>query len=231
MEKNPVKGKTLKGKIIAAATAISLFTGVTVSSTFDSASDITLSDINEPTPIVEVVDLRKADETPVVERTAEEEEKKLTLKQRLAQKIMALPAGVRAVVVVPLYALGSLVSKAAGAAFSAVLSPVLGAVLNWVIMAVVIMAIVTIGAKAMFPDIPLREILRPRNFLYVILGVAVIWLINKAAPLIGSDFKEWMDTITFALGLVLVIIVTVPAAVSIHRRRSSKKSQGAETPA
>ena len=225
------KGKTLKGKIIAAATAISLFTGVTVSSTFDSASDIMMSDIKEPTPIVEVVDLKKAEAPPVVEKIAEEEEKRLTLKQRLAQKIMALPAGVRAVVVVPLYALGALVSRTAGAAFSAVLSPVLGAVHNWVIMAVVIMAIVTIGAKAMFPDIPLKEILRPRNFLYVLLGVAVIFLINKAAPLIGSDFQKWTQAVTFALGLVLVIIVTVPAAVSIHRRRSAKKNQGAETPA
>ena len=111
------KGKTLKGKIIAAATAISLFTGVTVSSTFDSASDIMMSDIKEPTPIVEVVDLKKAEAPPVVEKIAEEEEKRLTLKQRLAQKIMALPAGVRAAVVVPLYALGALVSRTAGAAF------------------------------------------------------------------------------------------------------------------
>ena len=118
------KGKTLKGKIIAAATAISLFTGVTVSSTFDSASDIMMSDIKEPTPIVEVVDLKKAEAPPVVEKIAEEEEKRLTLKQRLAQKIMALPAGVRAVVVVPLYALGALVSRTAGAAFSGTRRPV-----------------------------------------------------------------------------------------------------------
>ena len=61
LEKKPVKGKTVKGKLITAVTALSLFTGITTGSVFDSPSEITLSDVKEPTPIVEVVDLRKKD--------------------------------------------------------------------------------------------------------------------------------------------------------------------------
>ena len=77
LEKKPVKGKTLKGKLITAVTALSLFTGITAGSVFDSPSEITLSDVKEPTPVVEVVDLGKKDasmeiQTPDAELIEEE---------------------------------------------------------------------------------------------------------------------------------------------------------------
>ena len=220
----PVKGKTLKGKLITAVTALSLFTGITAGSVFDSPSEITLSDVKEPTPVVEVVDLGKKDASMRVDAPEAEliEEEKKTLKQRIKERIQALPAGVRTVVVLPLYYVGTLITKAAGAAFSTVMAPVLAALLKWVVLALVIFGGVALALKLIFPDIPLKKLLRPRNFLYVLLGVAVIALIDKAMPLIFSDYRQWADTIAFALGLIVIIIIVVPTAVSIARKRRSK---------
>ncbi|MBQ1890901.1 MAG: hypothetical protein II164_00990 [Firmicutes bacterium] len=224
MEKKPVKGKTIKGKLITTVTALSLFTGVAAGTVFDSPSEITLSDVKEPTPIVEVVDLGKKDSPIKVEepgRTTAEEEKK-TIKQRIKERVQAMPAAVRTVVVLPLYYVGTVVTRLAGAAFSTIMAPVLAAILKWVVLALVIFAGVALALKAIFPDIPLKKLLRPRNFLYVLIGVAVIALIDKAMPLIFSDYRQWADTIAFTLGLIVVIIIVVPTAVSISRKRRSK---------
>ena len=224
MEKKPVKGKTIKGKLITTVTALSLFTGITAGSVFDSPSEITLSDVKEPTPIVEVVDLNKRDASMRVEEPDEAliEEEKKTIKQRIKERIQAMPAGVRTVVVLPLYYVGTVVTKLAGAAFSTIMAPVLAAILKWVVLALVIFGGVALALKAIFPDIPLKKLLRPRNFLYVLIGVVVIALIDKAMPLIFSDYRQWADTIAFTLGLIVIIIIVVPTAVSIARKRRAK---------
>ena len=226
MEKKPVKGKTVKGKLITAVTALSLFTGITAGSVFDSPSEITLSDVKEPTPVVEVVDLGKRDASMEIEAPDEAliEEEKKTLKQRIKERIQAMPAAVRTVVVLPLYYVGTVVTKLAGAAFSTVMAPVLAALLKWVVLALVIFAGVAVALKAIFPDIPLKKLLRPRNFLYVLLSVIVIALIDKAMPLIFSDYRKWADTVAFTLGLIAVIIIVVPTAVSIARKRRAKSA-------
>ena len=223
LEKKPVKGKTLKGKFITAVTALSLFTGVTTGAVFDSPSEITLSDVKEPTPVVEVVDMRKKDasiEPAPLDQDGEIERK--TLKQRVKQRIQALPAGVRGFVVLPFYYLGTVVTKVAGAAFSTVFAPVLAAVLKWVVLALVILACVAIVLKAIFPDMKLRDILKPRNFLFVLIGVAAIALINKALPLIWADYSKWADMLCFTLGLIVIISITVPTAVSIVHKKNLK---------
>jgi hypothetical protein len=229
LEKKPVKGKTLKGKLITAVTALSLFTGITAGSVFDSPSEITLSDVKEPTPVVEVVDLGKKDASMEIQTPDAEliEEEKKTLKQRIKERIQALPAGVRTVVVLPLYFVGTLVTKAAGAAFSTVLAPVLAAVLKWVVLAAVILGCAALALKAIFPDIPLKKILRPRNFLYVLIGVAAVALIDKAMPLVFADYRKWADAALFVLGLLVVIITVVPTAVSISRKRREKAGTAA----
>ena len=226
MEKKPVKGKTVKGKLITAVTALSLFTGITAGSVFDSPSEITLSDVKEPTPVVEVVDLGKKDASMEIQAPDEAliEEEKKTLKQRIKERIQSMPAAVRTVVVLPLYYVGTVVTKLAGAAFSTVMAPVLAALLKWVVLALVIFAGVAVALKAIFPDIPLKKLLRPRNFLYVLLSVVVIALIDKAMPLIFSDYRKWADTVAFALGLIAVIIIVVPTAVSIARKRRAKSA-------
>ncbi|MBO4862268.1 MAG: hypothetical protein J5535_05180 [Firmicutes bacterium] len=226
MEKKPVKGKTVKGKLITAVTALSLFTGITAGSVFDSPSEITLSDVKEPTPVVEVVDLGKKDASMEIQAPDEAliEEEKKTLKQRIKERIQAMPAAVRTVVVLPLYYVGTVVTKLAGAAFSTVMAPVLAALLKWVVLALVIFAGVAVALKAIFPDIPLKKLLRPRNFLYVLLSVIVIALIDKAMPLIFSDYRKWADTVAFTLGLIAVIIIVVPTAVSIARKRRAKSA-------
>ena len=225
----PVKGKTLKGKLITAVTALSLFTGITAGSVFDSPSEITLSDVKEPTPVVEVVDLGKRDASLKIDEPEAEliEEEKKTLKQRIKERIQALPAGVRTVVVLPLYYVGTLVTRVAGAAFSSVMAPVLAAVLKWVVLAAVIFGCVAFALKAIFPDIPLKKILRPRNFFYVLLGVVVIALIDKAMPLIFADYRKWADAAMFVLGLLVVIITVVPTVVSISRKRREKAGTAA----
>ena len=223
MEKKPVKGKTVKGKLITAVTALSLFTGITAGSVFDSPSEITLSDVKEPTPVVEVVDLGKKDASMEIQAPDEAliEEEKKTLKQRIKERIQAMPAAVRTVVVLPLYYVGTVVTKLAGAAFSTVMAPVLAALLKWVVLALVIFAGVAVALKAIFPDIPLKKLLRPRNFLYVLLSVIVI---AQAMPLIFSDYRKWADTVAFTLGLIAVIIIVVPTAVSIARKRRAKSA-------
>ena len=188
---------------------------ITTSTIFDSPSEIINPDASSPTPVVRMLTMEEAIDTAA--DAEKHKARKKGIKAAIAEWVQSLPAALRVGVILPLYALGTLITKALGAVFTGVMAPVLAAVLKWLILALVIFLAIGLVLKAIFPDIPLSKLLRPKYFLYVLIGVAVIALLDKALPLVFSGYRAWADALKFTLGLLIVIIVVVP--VVTHRMK------------
>ena len=219
MKRDP-KTKSLKNRIITGLATISVITGVGVNAAFDSPKEILMSDIPEPTPIVRTYE---PDEPPKAEASAEPEEAPVEEARGFKAWIMRLPIAVRGAVVLPLYGIGAAVTHVLGAFFSGVMAPVLASVLKWVVFAAVIWGAIAVVLKLLFPNIPLKKLLSPKVFLYVLLGVAAVQILDKVLPLVFNDYESWANALKYTLGLCVTIIVLVPAAVSLLKRHSDKK--------
>ena len=219
-----VGSKVLKDKKSKAATGLlvaAVFAALTASTVFDSPSEIVSKDDISPTPISEMVSMSD------VLSTAEEAERHKPRKKKpsavIKEKIQELPAAVRITVVLPLYIVGTILTKLLGALFSGIMAPVLAAILKWAILAVVLWLAVGLVLKAIFPDIPLSKLLSLKNLLYCFIGVVCLALLDKCMPLIFSDYKKWMDAFKFTVGLIIVISITVPAATALIKHRRDRK--------
>ena len=152
-----------------------MITGIGVNATFDSPGEILMSDVPEPTPIVQEYEPYEPPETVV---QAEPEEPIAEEKRGFKAWVQKLPLAVRGAVVLPLYGIGAAVTHLFGAFFSGVMAPVLASILKWVIFAAVIWGAIVIVLKLLFPDIPLKKLLSPKLFLYVLLGVAAVQILD-----------------------------------------------------
>ena len=210
-----------KGAAAAGLIAATLLAGLTASTVFDSPAEIIKPEDIHPTPITDVVSMSEALEN--AETAEKHKARKKSVRQAVKEKVSEWPAAVRIGVVLPLYAIGAVLSKLLGAVFTTVMAPVLAFILKWVVVALVIFLASAFVLKAIFPDIPLSKLLTLRNFLYTLIGVAVIALLDKCFPLIFSDYRKWADAIKFTLGAVLIISITVPAATAIIKHRRDRQ--------
>ena len=219
MKKDP-KTRSLKKRIITGLATLSVITGVGVNAAFDSPKEIIMSDIPEPTPIVQEYEPY---EPPKVEAISEPEEAPVEEKQGFKSWVQSLPLLVRGGVVLPLYGIGAAVTHLLGAFFSGIMAPVLASILKWVVFAAVIWGVIAVVLKLLFPNIPLKKLLSPKVFLYVLLGVAAVQILDKALPLVFNDYESWANALKYTLGLCVSIIILVPTAVSLLKKHSDKK--------
>ena len=149
--KEKLKKKNIKKKVIGGATAAGLSVSVLLAGLFQSPEELTKKNTQtirqQETPIVMMMDLDADDADPEDEGEADPEEEKKGIFARIKKKILQLPAAVRALVGVPLWAVGWVIIHFASLAWSTVLHPVLGIVLKWVLAALILLAVYASDAK------------------------------------------------------------------------------------
>ena len=135
------KKKKRHGKAVASAVAAVTAAGVMVGGSFASPQEI-LED--GPEPIVQALAMDAQNDMDADgggtdsgdEEISEEEEEKRGVRASVRKLVRSAPAEVRALVVLPLWALGTLAIALGNAMWSAVLSPVASAILSWAGLAV-----------------------------------------------------------------------------------------------
>ncbi|MDO5445402.1 MAG: hypothetical protein Q4F31_07270 [Eubacteriales bacterium] len=126
----------------------------------------------------------------------------------LRNAIMKLPKWVRSLVGVPLWCVGWLLISSASALWSAVLSPVLGAVSGWILTAALILITAAVAVKAAFPDLPLKKILNKRTLLGTLIGVTILALFNAVLPFFSESYER-IATLVKILGSTAVLAVVL----------------------
>ena len=187
-KKSKWKKKAAVGVVAAAASA-----SVLVGGAFDSPADLLADDSDNgsvPTPVVHTLAATTADLTDSGDTGAadDEEDQRRQRFPQLRRWILGLPIGVRALVGVPLWAIGWAIISGLGLLWTAALSPLGSKILAWVLTAVAAVLVFALTAKAIFPNAPWKKILRPRNILLVVVGIAVL---GATDTLLGIFWKDY----------------------------------------
>ena len=232
------KKKGIGGKAAASAVAAVTAAGVMVGGAFSSPQEI-LED--SPEVIVQSVALDTQTAADAdgggadagEEETTGEEEEKRGVRASVRKLVRSAPVGVRALVVLPLWALGTLAMLLANSMWSAVLSPTLCVILSWLGMAVLAVLLYTLAVKTVFPDMPLKKILNKRSLLTILSLCLLFGAADAVLPLFWEDYEK-LSRILKVVGSL--VCTGVPVAFFLRRQmrraaRETVEAEPVETPA
>ena len=233
-EKEEDKLKSVKKKVAGGATAAGLGVSVLLGGLFESPAELTQKNADainrqEKNPVVMMIDMDEEDPDGEEDNGEENQEEEETgLFARIKKKILELPAAVRAIVGVPLWAIGWVIIHVLSLAWEAVLAPVLGIVLKWVLGGLALLAVFAAAMKCAFPHLPLKKILRPKNILFILLGTVILGIADKIIPLFWSDYPSVRFVIMLGGGLLVLFAVGIPFVIKTTREQKEEERKKLE---
>ena len=206
---------TAKRKRAAAVAAVAIVTAasVTAGSLFQSP-DAQLPDDAAPSMVCQLDDSGSDDGG---DAGCEEEDEEET-KRGLSEWILRLPLAVRLLVVLPLWAFGS-VLLAVGGALWPLLSPVLGRLVCFLLLMAALCLSFALSAKSVFPDLKLSKLFCRRTIVALLLGAAALMCVDTICSAVWDGYEQTRNA-ALSVGFLLVLSGTLlPFALREHRRR------------
>lgn len=218
MKKKELRGDQRSGnkrKVAAASVGILAAAALVVGTLIPSASDVVSpAGIIDPPAIVLQLDDAEMTEA---EQTTPENRKSARLSERLKGWILGLPQGIRLLLVLPLWGLGTFLSAGASALWAGLFSPALGFVASWLLGAAVLLGAFGLGAKLLFPNLPYKKIFHKRNF--IALGGMALLLVaaDGILPLYWPEYTAISAAVKalLSLGLIAMLLLRLKKKNSI----------------
>ena len=216
MEPKKTDNKT-KQTLIASGVALLTAASLVVGGLFQSPADL-LRD--EDQPIVAVCDeadpdLDGGDGDPG--EPEEEKQRRGGARRTLRERVLAAPLALRLLVVLPLWLVGSALSLALGGLWTG-LSPALGHVLGSLLLIAALFAAFLLGAKAIFPDLPIKKILNRRTVPRLLLLGTVLSVADRVLLLTVEGYASIRQ-----LAVSLAFLAALAAAVLGFARRERRR--------
>ena len=201
------------GKKKKAAAAVAVTTaavaGMVTGAVFENPPDL----MQDPNPIVSVQQTSDDDGD-----AAASEERQKGPAARIREWVLRLPAAVRMLVGVPLWALGWVLLTGLSTLWASALRPVVSRLLGWLCLAVILVAVFAASVKAAFPELPLRKILRPRNVVFLLTVTAILALADLALPTVWEGYDLITQTV-WRVGATCLLAFACCAALGRHKKR------------
>ena len=224
-EPKPRKSISAHGAAAASAVVAVTAAGVLVGGAYASPEEI-MSD--GPETVIQTLD-RGASEAEAVDVGADEpcdetgtEEKKRGVHAGVRSIMRSAPAGVRALVGIPLWGLGTAAMSLASTLWGSVLSPAALTLLSWLAAALMAALIFTLAVKTAFPDLPLKKILNRRSILTIISLCLLFGLLDAVLPFFWEDYAA-VSKLLRVLGSFVCTGVPIAFFVRRHARKKEKK--------
>lgn len=216
----------LKKKAAASAVAAVTAAGVIVGGAFASPGDIMDMDQTGFTDSGTVLS-QSEDDGGADSGSEDGEEEKLRggISSRVRSIAAQSPKAVRAVLFVPLWFAGTVVIALATALWTAVLSPVAAKLVLWLCIAAIALAVFALGVKTVFPDLPLKKILRKKTVLTVIGIVLAFGLLDSVLPYAWEGYEDISGLIHFG---AYTLAVLVPLTFVLSRVSGKREALSAE---
>ena len=192
-------GRRVMASAAALITAASLVTG----RTFNTAGEL-LRPEDEVAPPPAYTDTLLPDDGDDADTGDENDERrgrnqKLTLRERIAR----LPLALRLTVFLPLWLLGQLFLGWAAVLWP-LLSPLLGHIGAFALLLLMLLGLFLLGAKALFPNVPLKKLLNKKSFAVLLIGAVALGAVDLALSLAGSEAQTARRLVS-AVGSLLVL--------------------------
>ena len=219
-EKKRKKKKTAKRA--AATTALALLTAASIAtgSLFDSPAAL-LPEDGAPAVVYNVtggLDGAEDEDAGPEEDESEETRRRGGIRALLRERILRLPLAVRLLVVLPLWAVGSAVLAAAGAAWT-LLQPVLGRAAGFALLLGLLFGAFVLAVKAAFPDLPLKKLVNRRSAVALALGAAGLSVLDAVLSAAWAGYAPVKNVVLSAGFFVALCCAAVPFALREQRRR------------
>ena len=216
-KKDSWKKKTAVG-MVAAATSASVLVG----GAFDSPADLLNPDnengVSSPTPIVETLTYQN-DSTGDDGNGDEERRQRFPAVRRWVQ---SLPAAVRALVCLPLWCAGWTLTEALGLLWQAAMTPLGSKLLAWLLAAGAAVLVYALTAKALFPNAPWKKILRRRNVLILLGGMAVLAAADTLLGIFWRDYPPIGRLLRLIGGAILLTCAWLSSRKLLRHREKPK---------
>ncbi len=212
------KEEKKKAGAAGAAAAVVAAASVAVAGAFSSPAAI-LDDEDKPSAYVERAEAEESSPESSPDDTEDEEEKKKPgLKAAIRNKLLSLPLAVRALLLVPMWAIGTGIIFLLGGLWS-VLSPALGKVLGAVALAALVYGIIALGLKALFPNMPIKKLINRKTLPAVCIAGAVAAALDVILPLLIADYSNIRSVVQTVLMTVVAGIAIVSLSAIFSRRK------------
>lgn len=206
-----MKKRNWKKRAAAGAVATAAGAGLLVGAAFDSPADF----LNDADTIA--ITAHADDDGGDMMTGGDEDEERSRKGSPLRRYVQGLPAWVRLGVCLPLWCIGTALQYLLSLLYRAALTPLGSTILSWVVAAAMVLGVFALTAKAMFPDIPLKKLLRPRHFLWLLGGVALLAVADIVMP------YYWEDWATLGKILRLAGTATLVGLGALALRRIGKR--------
>ena len=201
---------TAKG-VTTSLVVLSLLAGLAFSSPADITQDQVSAANYKPTPVV--LDVDEFVNTPVDDDDEDGDEQKsvkLSFTARFRQAILSLPQSVRMLLVVPLWAVGTAILTVISFLWNILFASPLGAFIASLAMGFAIMlGLLTVTTKALFPDVPIRKILCRRNVIIVGCLALALSCFDAVAPVYWHSYPLAAALLKLVLGGSVIGILAV----------------------
>lgn len=207
-----IMNKRKKAAVAALTTAAAA--GMVTGALFDTPAE--LMNASEPDAVVEVL----PDDG---DGTGAEETRRTAPASRVKNWIWSLPAAVRLLVGVPLWALGWVLLSALSLLWGGA-APVVERLLIWLCLSLVLLVVFAVSVKAALPDLPLKEILRPGTVLFILAAALVLGLADLVLPTVWQGYDA-RTQLVWRAGATCLLAFVCCAALSRHGTGSANKAE------
>lgn len=207
-----------KEKKTAALAAVSLLTAasVTAGSLFPTPGAL-LSD-DSPSTCMAVFPAGTDDDGGGTEEDDGFELKRRGIRQALRARILRLPLAARLTVILPLWALGSVILAVAGAIWP-LLSPMLGRFAGCALSLALLAGAFLAAAKTVFPGLPVKRIFNRCSLTALLLSAAALSLADAVFTAVWEDYGQAKNIVLSAGFFTALSCVTAAFVLRARKRR------------
>lgn len=207
--------KDLKKKIAATATVASLSSSVLLGAAFQNPDDM-FKDIKNKDAAKNTVYIQQNDDDEELDT-----ERQSVVNKAIRNTVYKIPAFIRVIFCVPMWAIGSLLLGLFTVIFKGVLTPIGDAIIHLIISTLIMLLVIVICVKILFPDFDLKKILNKRTILIVLIGNIIMFILDLVMPKIWDKYTFYRNISKFVIGMIVVTIVMIPF-VKLFRKKNKE---------
>lgn len=209
-------------RVTAAALALLMASSAAAGSLFDSPAELLAEDAGSAIVLAADDDAPAGGDEAGGEADGEESRRRGGgLRASLRQRVLRLPLAVRLLVVLPLWGIGSAVLSLAGAAWT-LLAPYLSRVGGFALLLALLGLGFAAGAKAVFPDLPLKKLLSRRSLALLALCAAGLTAGDAVLAAVWKDYGPVRSAVLSGGFFLALCAALLPFALKEQRRRLRK---------
>lgn len=132
------------------------------------------------------------------------------LKSGLKKMILDLPAPLRIVAGIPLWFLGTGLSSLLSLLFKGIVTPIMEVILHFILRTLIMLAVIVLAVKILFPDLELKKILNKKTLIIVIIFNIILSICDLLVPKFWPKYTTYRNIMKFISSTVVIVLILRP---------------------